>query len=196
MKRIINKLLTLIFNPLVSFMLFIRGNTDFIIGKRCKINTTKGITLNKNFRIGSDSRFLIIYEYYKKTHNPKLTFGKNVSIGNRCSFLVADELFIGDNCLIASDVLFTTESHGIDPLSYESYNKQPLVSKPIVIGEGCWIGEKVSIMPGVVIGEKSIIATNSVVTKSFPPYSMIAGIPAKIIKSYDINEKKWVEIKK
>lgn len=69
---------------------------------------------------------------------------------------------------------------------------QPLVASPVTIGRGCWIGEKVSIMPGVVLGNKCVVGANSVVTKSFPDYCIIGGIPARIIKKYDFIEHRWV----
>lgn len=66
---------------------------------------------------------------------------------------------------------------------------RPLYSKgQVVIGKNVWIGDKVTILPGVSIGDGSVIAANSVVTKSIPPYSIAAGIPAKIIKQNTNNE--------
>lgn len=160
MKRIIKFLLTFIYHPIISLLFYFKGSRKIVIGKRAKFNTLKNITLKSNIQIGTDARFLLIREYYGARYNPNLFIGENVVIGNRCTFLVATDLIIEEDCLIASDVLFTTESHGIDPVNYDSYNKQPLTAKSIIIRNGCWIGEKVSILPGVEIGEKSIIATN------------------------------------
>ena len=53
---------------------------------------------------------------------------------------------------------------------------------PVIIGDNVWIGDKATILGGVTIGESVIIAANSVVTKDVPPYSVVAGIPAKVIK--------------
>lgn len=54
-----------------------------------------------------------------------------------------------------------------------------------------WIGENVIITPGVVLGDRCIVAAGAVVTKSFPPYSMVAGVPAKVIKTYNHNSHEW-----
>ena len=66
--------------------------------------------------------------------------------------------------------------------------KRKVVSKgAVVIDDNVWIGDKVSIMPGVHIGEGSIIAANAVVTKNIPPYSIAAGVPAKVIRIVNNN---------
>jgi len=70
-------------------------------------------------------------------------------------------------------------------------NKRQLFHKPVRICRNVWIGESVSILPGVEIGENSIVGANSVVTKSFPCNVIIAGNPAKIIKRYNFKTNKW-----
>jgi len=64
----------------------------------------------------------------------------------------------------------------------------------VVIGDNVWIGEFVSILAGAIIGEGCIIGSNSVVTKEIPPYSIAVGCPAKVIKRYDFEEKKWIAV--
>ena len=93
--------------------------------------------------------------------------------------------------LFASNILITNENHGINPENEVPYMNQDLSAKPIEIGDGCWIGEKVCILPGVNIGKKSIVGAGSVVTKSIPAYSIAVGNPAKIIKKYNFDHKKW-----
>ena len=73
--------------------------------------------------------------------------------------------------------------------------KQPLYSKGAVeIGDNCFVGIRVSILQGVKIGRSCVIASHSVVTKSFPDYSMIAGIPAKTIKKFNLFSNKWESV--
>ena len=83
----------------------------------------------------------------------------------------------------------------MNPELSESYATIPLEAKKVVIENGCWIGEKVSILPGVRIGKRSIVAANAVVTKSIPQYSIVAGIPAKVIKKYNFETHAWEGIK-
>jgi len=65
---------------------------------------------------------------------------------------------------------------------------RPMISKgPTIIGDRVWIGDKATILPGVTIGESCIVAANTVVTKDIPPFSLVAGNPARIIKQIDGN---------
>ena len=71
---------------------------------------------------------------------------------------------------------------------------RPLSYKPVVIGNNVWIGELCSVLPGVTIGENSIIGANSVVTKSIPANSIAAGNPAKVIKQFNFETKRWEKV--
>ena len=90
---------------------------------------------------------------------------------------------------MASNILITTENHGIDP--QKKYAEQILISNDVKIGRNCWIGEKVTILPGVTIGNNVIIGAGSVVTKSFEDNTIIAGCPAKCIKKYNFDKNQW-----
>jgi acetyltransferase-like isoleucine patch superfamily enzyme len=96
-----------------------------------------------------------------------------------------DEIIICDDCFFASRVYITDHNHG--DTSEEMLgivpNKRPLISKgPVLIKKSVWVGEGVCIMPNVTIGENSIIASNAVVTKDVPANSVVAGVPAIVIK--------------
>lgn len=134
-------------------------------------------------------------------HYPSLITGhENISIGRNCYFgfhltiLAGGSINIGDDVLIASNVLITSENHGMNPESKIPYMNQPLECKDVSIGEGSWIGEKVSVMPGVKIGKKCVIGTNAVVTKSIPDYSMALGIPARVIKKWNFEKHEWEKV--
>lgn len=124
----------------------------------------------------------------------KITIGDGCFIGYGFSLLNASEVTIGNHVLFASQVLITSENHGIDPESELSYVAQPLVSSPVHIGDGCWIGEKVCILPGVTIGKKCIIGAASVVTKDVPDYCIAAGNPARVIKKYNFETHNWEKV--
>lgn len=119
-------------------------------------------------------------------------FGKNSTITKPFLQLSGcSNIKIGDNVLFASNVLVTNENHGINPESTTPYMDQKLSAQDVKIGNGCWIGEKVSILSGVTIGEKCIIGAGSIVTKSIPSYSIAVGNPARIIKQYNFYTKRW-----
>lgn len=164
------------------------------VGKRLSINNARYLTLKEGVRIGNDARISFYENFNGQKLYPELMIGENSYIGNHFTVLSADKVKIGKNVLIASYVMISSENHGIDPESDLGYGKQSLITKPVIIDDGVWIGEKVSILPGVTIGKKSIIGTGSVVTNSVPPYTIVVGIPAKVIKKYNFQTKEWEKI--
>lgn len=121
-----------------------------------------------------------------KNRSPQLEIGNNCRFGAMNHITCCNKIIIGDNLLTGKWVTITDNSHG--NTDYESMLLPPLsreiISKgAIIIGENVWIGDKATILPGVVIGDSAVIAANSVVTKDIPPFSIAAGNPAKIIKT-------------
>lgn len=117
------------------------------------------------------------------------------SIGQHFSAIAGGDICIKKNTLIASYVAIVAENHGMDPEYGKPYSHQPLVKQDVVIGENCWIGEKVVVLPGVTIGDWCVIGACSVVNKDVPPYSVAVGNPAKVIKRYNFETHSWVSIK-
>ena len=120
-------------------------------------------------------------------------FNSNLHIG------VWSSVIIGDNVLVASNVYISDHSHGTYNLELSSSpacppNQREVVAKPVVIGNNVWIGESVKILPGVSLGDGCIVGAGSVVTKSFPANTIIAGVPAVAIKCYDSKLNKWVNV--
>ncbi|ELQ2337068.1 hypothetical protein QTG67_003159 [Vibrio vulnificus] len=97
--------------------------------------------------------------------------GSNVSINYNCHIACINHIKIGDNVLIASRVYISDHSHGKADYSdiYVPPSKRKIVSKgPVIIEDDVWIGEAVSVLPGVTIGRGAIIGANSVVAKDIP----------------------------
>lgn len=111
-----------------------------------------------------------------------LQVGANLSIHDMCYIDAQGGLIIGDNVSIAHQVSILTFNHVWSnpdlPIKYNSIELEP-----VVIEDDVWIGCGVRIMPGVTIGRRSVVAAGAVVTKDIPAGSLVAGIPAKLIKS-------------
>jgi acetyltransferase-like isoleucine patch superfamily enzyme len=107
-----------------------------------------------------------------------IRIGKNVFINHACSFLDMGGITLEDEVLIGPRVNLVTENHPLDPS-----DRRALLTRPIVIKRNAWIGAGATILPGVTIGENSIVAAGAVVSKDVPANTIVAGIPAKVIKS-------------
>jgi len=104
--------------------------------------------------------------------------GKNVFINLGCAFLDIGGITIEDDVLIGPKVSLITESHQLNPAM-----RKALLAKPIVIKRNAWIGAGAIILPGVTVGENSVVAAGAIVSKDVPANSIVAGIPAKFIKN-------------
>lgn len=116
---------------------------------------------------------------------PQLIIGDNCRFGAFNHITAINKIIIGNGVLTGKWVTITDNSHGkFDQCQAKVMPVQrPLFSKgTIIIGENVWIGDKATILPGVIIGDGVVVAANTVVTKNIPAFSMVAGNPAKIIK--------------
>lgn len=111
-----------------------------------------------------------------------IKMGSYVAIDSDVNLYSADNIVIGTKVAISREAFICTASHDIN------YANRPLITAPINICDGVWIGAKATILPGVTIGEGAVVAANSVVTKDVPAWAVVAGNPAKIIKYRHLNQ--------
>ncbi|HIB3193185.1 TPA: chorismate mutase [Enterococcus faecium] len=115
-------------------------------------------------------------------------YGYNIFVGENfyanfnCTFLDVSTIEIGDNCMFAPNVQLYTATHPLHPVKRNSGLEY---AKPIKIGNNVWLGGGVIVTPGVTLGDNVVVGAGSVVTKSFPDNVVIAGNPARIIKTVD-----------
>jgi acetyltransferase-like isoleucine patch superfamily enzyme len=106
-----------------------------------------------------------------------LTLGKDVFINLNCTFQDTGGITIGDGTLIGHGSTLTTLNHSVDP-----DRRADMTPAPIVIGRKVWLGASVTVVPGVSIGDGSIVGAGAVVTRDVPANAIVAGIPAKLIR--------------
>lgn len=123
----------------------------------------------------------------------KLKIGKGSTIGNFNHIVATHSIVIGDNVLTADKVYISDNIHNYDDIKVPIKDQKIFQKKDVQIGDGSWLGENVCVI-GASIGKHCIIGANSVVTKDIPDYSVAVGVPAKIIKRYNFELQKWVNI--
>lgn len=107
-----------------------------------------------------------------------ISLGKNVFINHACSFLDMGGIIIEDNVQIGPKVNLITENHSVDPA-----DRKALLAKPVIIRKNAWVGAGATILPGVTVGENSIVAAGAVVNKNVPNNTIVGGVPAVVLKS-------------
>ena len=110
----------------------------------------------------------------------RLSIGADCSINYGVSIGCTESILIGNRCRLGPYVMI------VDSAFHEllDRSKRP-PSEPVIIEDDVWIGAKASIMPGVTIGRGSVVGTSAVVTRDVPPFSVVAGVPAKVVKTLD-----------
>lgn len=117
--------------------------------------------------------------YIKTLNGARLTIGKNCFFNHNCSITAGRLIEIGDDCMFANNIVIIDHDHKFDCGGVSS----KLVSNPIKIGNQVWVGANATILKGVTIGDGAIIAANAVVTKDVDAHTVVAGCPARRIKS-------------
>lgn len=111
----------------------------------------------------------------------KVTIGYRVHFQPYCHISVWEELTIGDYSIFGEGVSIHDEMHvittGSDPIADRGF-----VTKPISIGRNVWVGAKATILSGVHIGDNAVIGANAVVTHDVPAYTVVGGVPARVIR--------------
>jgi acetyltransferase-like isoleucine patch superfamily enzyme len=138
-----------------------REHLSKIIGREIDKSTTVFVPFHTNF-------------------GKHIRLGKNIFINHACSFLDLGGITIEDDVLIGPRVNLTTENHPVDPTK-----RKFLDLKAITIKQNAWIGAGATILPGVTVGENSIVAAGAVVNKDVPANTIVGGVPAKIIRTIE-----------
>ncbi len=128
--------------------------------------------------IGYDiDKSTVVFVPFYTNFGRHIRLGKNIFINHACTFLDLGGITIEDNVQIGPKVNLITENHPIDP-----NNRKTLDLKSIYIKQNVWIGAAATILPGVTIGENSVIAAGAVVRNNVEANTIVAGVPAKVVR--------------
>lgn len=122
-----------------------------------------------------DESFLLVPPFYT-TGGTEIRIGRNVFVNQNCTFYDLGGIDIGDDVM---NVSLITSGHPIEP----SRRRDGVTAAPILIGRNVWLAAGVTVIGGVTIGENSVAAAGSVVTKDVPPNTLVGGNPAQVIRS-------------
>lgn len=169
------------------------------IGKRstiCKpmyIQHPENIYMGEHVRIREFARLETEVEYNEQKFTPKIIIGDDVGFEQGLHMACAESIIIENNVTVSAYVMIMDCAHNYLDIN-ENVLNQKLTTDPIVIGEGSFIGLGSRIMSGVKLGKHCVVGTNAVVLKGeYPDYSIIVGNPAKVVKKYNAEKKKWIK---
>ena len=172
------------------------ANGYVCIGNNVTFQNPDTLHFGKGVHIGKYSYFLPLKQFRGVSYNPSITIGDRCWIGIRNSFAAIDRIEIGKDVLFAGYVHITDHSHGYEDID-TPISQQKLISKgPVVIEDQCWLGFGCEILSGVHIGRHSVVAARAVVTKDVPPYCIVAGNPARVVKKYSFETAQWEKVQK
>ena len=203
----INKRVAMFIRGMIFKQFLKKAEVKIFIGKNCTLSCKKkmrfngsatiedyvkidalskgGITVGKNFSIGRNS--IIECTGVLRELGENLEIGENVGIAANAFISVRGKLKIGDDCIFGPGLSIFTENHIFADLD-NPIRLQGASRKGVTIGNDCWFGSNVTVLDGVNIGKKVVVASGAVINKDVPDFSIVGGVPAKIIKMRKEND--------
>ena len=119
-----------------------------------------------------------LFPPFHTNYGGNISLGERVFVNHACSFLDLGGITIEDDVMIGPQVKITSENHPV-----EVATRKTMVPAQVLIRRNAWIGAGATILPGVTIGENSVVAAGAVVTKDVPANTVVGGVPAKVLKT-------------
>lgn len=185
-----------IYNSIIFFILKLQfKNIGFgtKIQKQILMTNKNRISLGKQVLLMRNGRIEIITEYAGESFTPVLEIGNYSQIHQNCHITCANNIKIGNNVVIVSNVTITDIIHPYEDI-YLAINQSKIKTYPVTIGDQSYIYNNSVILPGTTIGKHCIIGANSLVNSEIPDYSVAVGNPARVIKRYNFDTKAWEKV--
>ncbi len=160
------------------------------IGKTTKIINGRNIILENDIQIRPDC-------FLSCNDNSYITLKEGCDIGTRSRIIAGNKILIEKEVITGPNVFISDQDHKYDNIKIPIKRQGTIVKKGkgIRIGEGSWLGINSVIIGNVDIGKGCVIGANAVVTRNIPDYSVAVGMPAKVIKKYNLKTQRWEKIK-
>ncbi len=184
------------------FCLSVFGRCDMSIFPDARLGGVDSMQIGKGFTAGRGLWLEAItdYEAAGQMFSPQLIIGDRVSVGEYVHIGCNHRIVIGDDVLMGSKIYITDHNHGVycgadaDSPGIPPRDRKLTTGKSVEIGDRCWIGEFVTILPGVTIGEGCIIGSHTTVTHNIPANSIAVGSPARVIKVWNGDIEQWIKV--
>lgn len=186
------------------FCIIVFGRSDVRIHTDARLGGIEHIQIGRGFLSGRGLWLEAITRYSAsgQIFKPKLIIGDRVNVGEYVHIGCTHRIVIGDDVLMGSKIYITDHNHGVytgknaDNPAVPPIERYLTECESVEIGARCWIGEFVTILPGVTIGDGCVIGSHSTVTHNIPANSIAVGSPARVIKVWDEKKCQWVRIEK
>lgn len=189
--RLVEYALNLMMRNACASKAFRFGKNSFV-HHTCSIGDLRHISIGEGVNIAKDC--IINCNAGNGTGKPgapKIEIGDGATISERAVLFAEKKISLGKNVVVSHNAYIADHSHRYSDISKPIKCQGSDKIKEVHVGENTWIGINACIMPGCSIGKNCVVGANSVVTHSFPDYCVISGIPARIIKKYDLQKKCW-----
>lgn len=168
------------------------GRLSFVVPP-FRIPGARALYIGDHTRIGPYAFFVLVHEHLGIRYWPQFTIGNNVHIGHDFFGGCQNRIVIEDNVLISSRVFMSDSIHDYRDINRSVLDQPLAAARPVIVKEGAFIGVNACILPGVTIGQNAVVAAGAVVTKDVPPYAVVAGNPAVVIRHYSSEQGAWVK---
>jgi acetyltransferase-like isoleucine patch superfamily enzyme len=152
------------------------------------------VSIGSSILIGKDVHFGISSPDRMEKGEPVISIGDNCVIVRRVQISARNGVHVERNVVLAANVLVMDHNHGYENIDLPIRDQGDTLGGRIRIEEGCWVGAGAAIVCSsgeLVLGRNCVVAANALVTRSFPPYSVLVGNPARVVRQYDPDKKSW-----
>lgn len=157
-----------------------------------KIVGAQYIEIGKECFFGDGLVMIATDQHMGVRYSPSCNFGDRCYFGSDAVISCTKSITFGNDVVTSSRVFIGDSYHGYEDV------QRPVIAQPmsegadVVIGDGCFLGIGCAILPGVTLGRNCVVGANAVVTKSFPDYSILVGVPARLIRQYNPRQGVWI----